>query len=59
MIHFTWKEKKYSVADEAYDSDYIVLPDGVILRPTGWLESFPPQLAGAVEIKAVVACLQK
>lgn len=46
-IRFTWAGKKYTTQYEAYGSQYIVLPDGIALQPLGWLESYPPQLAGA------------
>lgn len=48
-IRFGWQGKKYSVGMDAYDHERIILPDGTSLRPNGWLESYPPQLAGVTE----------
>ncbi len=49
-IQFAWNGKRYRVSGEAYNREYIVLPNGVVLQPTGWLESSPPQLDGAQEV---------
>jgi len=45
-IKFRFEDKAYEVGDEAYDKCKIVLPDGRLLEPTKWLESFPPQAEG-------------
>lgn len=49
-IHFKWRGVRYRVDYTAYGSQHIVLPDGTVLQPKGWLESYPPQLAGATEV---------
>jgi hypothetical protein len=52
-IHFTWNGKEYLVNGSAYNLNYIVLPDGTVIRPTIWLDSFPPQLGNAQEVSHV------
>lgn len=50
-IRFTWAGKKYKVGMEAYDSaECIVLPDSTAVRPTMWLESYPPIPDGLEEV---------
>ena len=47
-IRFTWDGKNYTVGYGVYSSSLcIVLPDSTVLRPTSWLQSFPPKLGGA------------
>lgn len=49
-IHFTWAGKNYVVGMAAYDSGLrIILPDGTALKPSMWLESYPPKPAGLKE----------
>ncbi len=45
---FEWQGKKYDFdANTCYDhTGRVNLPDGTILRVTGWFESYPPKVAG-------------
>ncbi len=48
-IGFSYKGVRYLVDIVAYDGNFLVkLPDGTIVRISGWLESLPPQ-AGVIE----------
>ena len=51
-IRIQYEGKKYEVyMIDAYDLNKdIQLPDGRILRPGGWLESYPPQTGGLKEV---------
>ena len=49
-IKFEFEGKTYKVGMEAYDKNLIILPDGRILKVTGWLESYPPQVYEIKEI---------
>ena len=49
MISFDYEGKTYHLtadqANNACDNNSLIrLPDGTLLQPGGWLESFPPQL---------------
>ena len=55
MITFEWKGIKYRISNDAYHRNYMMLPNGVLLHVTGWLESFPPQPAEISEVPYVAA----
>lgn len=49
-ISFVFEDTRYFVSMDAYDTNYILLPDGRTLQAQGWFESFPPQVGGLVVV---------
>lgn len=49
-ITFDFDGKTYTAPMSAYDATFIVLPDGTAISPNGWLESFPPKMAGGTVV---------
>lgn len=50
-INFAFDGKRYTVSSKAFDLDLIILPDGRAIQASGgWLESYPPQPVGLVEV---------
>lgn len=50
-IWFSWNGNKYTISHRVYDEGKkILLPDGTLLQPMEWLESYPVQLGKAEEI---------
>lgn len=49
-ITFTYKRTPYSVGGKAYESGYIVLPDGTVLHVQEWEEGNPPRIIKLEEI---------
>jgi hypothetical protein len=45
-ITFEFEGCHYTVEFKAYDLSRIILPDGRMLEPEAWLESYPPKPQG-------------
>lgn len=54
-IIFEFDGQRYRVPMEAYDYDFIKLPDGRVLEVDGWLESDPPQPMGLTVLQTAEA----